>query len=295
MHKVLSNKWVIFSLVLPGFLLFLFAIFLPIFLSGYFGMTDWSGVGKPVFVGLKNFQKLLFDDPIFYHSLFNALKLGLGLILIQHPLSMLFAILLDKISGKAEKFYRAAFFVPNVISVVVTSAMWVSMFNPDYGLINAVLKAVGLGFLRNEWLGDEKTALGALIFICAWQGFGWAMLLYYAGLKGIPEELYEAAKLDGASWFNVYTRITFPLMTPVIRINITLAMIAALKTMETVFLTTGGGPGDRTQFLANYLYVKAFQSFEYGYGNAISVVFVIVCLLVTYLLNKYIKTDVGEY
>jgi raffinose/stachyose/melibiose transport system permease protein len=128
-----------------------------------------------------------------------------------------------------------------------------------------------------------------------WQGFGWGMLIYYAGLKGIPEEMYEAAEIDGADGIKLYTRITLPLIQPVIRVNVTLAVISALKQMETIYLTTNGGPGNSSQFLANYLYIKAFTSYQYGYGNAISVLFVVVCLLVTFILNKLLKQEIIEY
>lgn len=291
MNKALSNKLIIFSLVLPGLLVFLFATLSPILLSAYFGFTKYSGMGAPVYTGLDNYRNILLNDPTFWRSLGNALMLGLGLVFVQHPLSILFAILLDRLGGKGEKFFRTAYFIPCVISVVVTSAMWVNIFNSDYGLLNKVLDIVKLGSLKQQWLGDPGIAIWAIMVICSWQGFGWAMLIYYAGLKGISEELYEAARIDGSTGFHMYTRITLPLLYPVIRVNVTLAVISALKQMETVYLTTNGGPGDATQFLANYLYIKAFNSFEFGYGNAISILFVAICLLATVTVNRIFKTQ----
>ncbi|MFD1905301.1 carbohydrate ABC transporter permease [Paenibacillus rhizoplanae] len=143
--------------------------------------------------------------------------------------------------------------------------------------------------------GDSSTALISMLFILIWAGFGWGLLFYYAGLKGIPDDLYEAASLDGASGFRLHWRITVPLLSPVITVQITLAMITALKQMETVFLTTNGGPGDSTQFLAVYLYNKAFSASQYGYANAISILFIIVCLLATYLSNKLTRSDATEF
>lgn len=294
-HKILSDKKIIFLLVAPGLLIFTYAVFFPIILSIYYGMTEWSGIGKPIFIGLANFKEIILEDKIFWTSLKNALLLGLGFIFVQHPLCMAFAIILDRLGGKAEKVFRTILFIPCVISVVVTSRMWVGVYDPQYGLLNKLLDILHLSILKQQWLGDPKLVLWSLLIILMWQGFGWGMIIYYAGLKGIPEELYEAAKLDGASGIKLYTNITIPILQPVIRVNVTLAMISALKQMETVFLTTNGGPGNSSQFLANYLYIKAFNSFQYGYGNAISVLFVATCLIATVLLNKLLKRESIEY
>lgn len=295
MHKVLTDKKTILLLTLPGLFVYTFAILAPIFLSVYIGMTDWSGIDKPVFVGLKNFKTILFSDMTFWKSLYHALLLALSYLFIQHPIALTFAILIDKIGGRAEKIFRTIFFIPAIIPIIVTSRMWVSLYDPQYGLINKALDLFHLGFLKQQWLGDPKTVLASLIVIMMWQGFGWALLIYYAGLKGIPEELYEAARIDGATGFNLYTKITLPLLKPVIKVNFTIAIIYALKQMETVYLTTNGGPGDASQFIANYLYIKAFSSYQYGYANAISVLFVIITLLINILFLKVFKAENYEY
>lgn len=196
---------------------------------------------------------------------------------------------------KGERFFRTVYFIPAIISVVVTTRLWISVFSPKYGLLNKFLSLIGLGSLGTDWLSNIHTALGSVIFIVIWQGFGWAVLFYYAGLVGIPKDLQEAAKIDGASGLKLYTKVVIPLMMPVIKAIAVIGLISSLKQMETVYLSTGGGPGDITQFLANYLYIKAFVSGQYGYGNALSVLFVIICLLGTYLLDRFTRTDVGEY
>ncbi|MDP9750152.1 carbohydrate ABC transporter permease [Thermoanaerobacter pentosaceus] len=295
MNKVLSDKKTILLLCLPGILIYTFAILSPIILSIYLGMTDWSGIDKPTFVGLKNFNTILFSDVTFWKSLMHAVLLALAYLFIQHPIALMFAIFIDKIGGKAEKIFRTIFFVPAIIPVIVTSRMWVSLYDPQYGLINKALDFLHLGFLKHQWLGDPRTVLPSVIVILMWQGFGWALLIYYAGLKGIPEELYEAARIDGATGFKLYTKITVPLLKPVIKVNFTIAIISALKQMETIYLTTNGGPGDASQFLANYLYIKAFSSYQYGYANAISVLFVIVCLAINLIFQKIFKPETYEY
>jgi raffinose/stachyose/melibiose transport system permease protein len=191
---------------------------------------------------------------------------------------------LDKLQGKAEGFFRYIYFIPNVISVAVIAYLWKFIYNPDFGLLNNLLK--GLGYQgKINWFSAE-TAIWSVLIVLIWHGFGWGMLIYYAGIKNIDPVLYEASSIDGAGSKQSFLRITLPLMKPVIQINVTMAVISALKQMETVYLLTKGGPGDSTQFTANYLYLQAFKAFKYGYGNAIGVVFIIICLVVTVLLNR---------
>lgn len=283
MKKLYGNKLVILSLVLPGLLLFVFAILAPICLSVYYGFTDYSGMGTADFIGLANYKELL-HDKAFAISLRNSLLLAIGFICIQHPLAMIVAAVLDKLGGKGENFFRCVYFIPNVISVAVIAYLWKFIYNPDLGLLNNIIKAFG-GKGDINWFGTD-TAIWSVLIVLIWHGFGWGMLIYYTGIKNIDPTLYEAAAIDGASQTQTFLRITLPLMKPVIQVNVTMAVISALKQMETVYLLTNGGPGNSTQFAANYLYQQAFKAFKYGYGNAIGVVFIIICLIVTVLLNK---------
>jgi raffinose/stachyose/melibiose transport system permease protein len=248
-------------------------------------------MSKIRYVGIDNFTDILFRDPVFWKCLKNVLLLSLGLIAIQHPLCIFFAILIDSIAGQAERIFRAIFFIPCTISVVVTSKLWLNVYNYDFGLLNKVLDILNLGMLKQDWLGNPHLVLFSVLVIIMWQGFGWGMLYYYAGLKGISPELYEAAKIDGCGSINAHFKITIPMLKPIIRINMTLAVISAFKQMETIFLTTNGGPGNASQFIANYLYKKAFDSYQYGYGNAISVIFVVICITVTVVFEHVFKAD----
>ena len=284
--KLYSNKLVIFSLILPGLLLFLLAILAPICLSIYYGFTDYSGMGQAKFIGLENYLDLMSDET-FHRALINSLLLAIGFIVIQHPIAIVVAAVLDKLQGKAEGFFRCVYFIPNVISVAVIAYLWKFIYNPDFGLLNNILK--GLGYQgKINWFSAD-TAIWSVLIVLIWHGFGWGMLIYYAGIKNIDPVLYEAASIDGASPKQTFMRITLPLMKPVIQINVTMAVISALKQMETVYLLTKGGPGDSTQFTANYLYLQAFKAFKYGYGNAIGVVFIIICLFVTVMLNRIFR------
>lgn len=282
-RKLYSNKLVIASLVLPGILVFVFAILAPICLSIYYGFTDYSGMGALNFIGLDNYKTLLKDE-VLWTSLRNSLFLAIGFICIQHPLAMIVAAILDKLGGKAESFFRCVYFIPNVISVAVIAYLWKFIYNPDFGLLNNIIKAFG-GKGDTNWFSAD-IAIWSVLIVLIWHGFGWGMLIYYTGIKNIDPTLYEAASIDGADQKTTFFRITLPLMKPVIQVNVTMAVISALKQMETVYLLTNGGPGNSTQFAANYLYQQAFKAFKYGYGNAISVVFIIICLFTTVVLNK---------
>lgn len=283
MKKLYSNKWVILSLVLPGLFLFVFAILAPVCLSVYYGFTNYSGMGSYQFVGWENYKNL-FHDAAFGTSLRNSLLLAIGFIFIQHPLAMIVAAVLDKLGGKGENFFRCVYFIPNVISVAVIAYLWKFIYNPDFGLLNNIIKAFG-GKGDINWFNYD-TAIWAVLIVLIWHGFGWGMLIYYTGIKNIDPVLYEAAAIDGATQIQTFFKITLPQMKPVIQVNVTMAVISALKQMETVYLLTNGGPGNSTQFAANYLYQQAFKAYKYGYGNAIGVVFIIICLLVTVILNK---------
>lgn len=283
MKKLYSNKLVILSLVLPGLLLFVFAILAPICLSVYYGFTDYSGMGSYHMIGLENYKNLMHDSA-FWTSLRNSLFLAIGFICIQHPLAMITAAVLDKLSGRGESFFRCVYFIPNVISVAVIAYLWKFIYNPDFGLLNNVIKAFG-GKGDINWFSTD-TAIWSVLVVLIWHGFGWGMLIYYTGIKNIDPVLYEAAAIDGANQRTIFLRITLPLMKPVIQVNVTMAVISALKQMETVYLLTNGGPGNSTQFAANYLYQQAFKAFRYGYGNAIGVIFIIICLVATVVLNK---------
>lgn len=293
MTKLFGNKWAIFLMVLPGLAFLLFAMVVPVIMSVYYGMTDWSGIGKMNFIGFSNYADI-FKDGAFWISLKNAILLTIVTIFIQNPFAIVIGIMLLNCK-KGERAFRTIYFIPAVISIVVTTKLWVNILNPNYGLLNKFLKLIGLGFLKINWLSDVHTAIWSVILIVIWQGLGWAILFYYGGLVGIPKELQESARIDGASGIKLYTKVVLPLMRPVITSTLIIALISCLKQMETVYLSTGGGPGDVTQFLANYLYTQAFVAGKYGYGNALSVVFVIICVLGTVFLNRLFKKDVGEF
>ncbi|MGA2613647.1 MAG: sugar ABC transporter permease [Spirochaetia bacterium] len=291
MKGLFGNEKVSAALVLPGLLVIVFSLVVPIGFSAYFSLTDWAGFGKFHVVGLENYRQILVADPVFWRSLMNALILMIVTIFIQNPAAFAVAAVLSHITEKFSRFFRTVFFVPAVLSLIVVTKLWVNIFNPTYGILNKVLVAVGLKAIAVSWLSNPRTALGAVIWIIIWQGFGWALLFYYTGLMTVPREIEEATRVDGAGWLQAYLRVIIPFMFPVISAVLVIDVISCLKQMEMIFLSTAGGPGMLTQFVSVYLYQKAFSAGQYGYGNALSVLFVIVAVGITLVVQRLLRRN----
>ena len=242
-------------MVVPPMFLILFVIFIPILVSLYYACTNYSGMASNYkWIGLKNFIDIFTKDALFWRCLYNALSQAFWRILLLDTFCVVMAILLDYISGRMERVYRVLFFIPCTLTVVIVAKLWTQMYNPTYGLVNKVFKGLSLAQLAHNWLSDPNTALIAVHFMIIWSAFGWTFLYYYAGVKSVSEDLYEAALIDGCGRFRMYLNITLPLLKPVIAVCITMDLIASLKQMEIIMLSTGGGPGGTTMFLANYIY-----------------------------------------
>jgi raffinose/stachyose/melibiose transport system permease protein len=272
--------------MVPGLAVLAFSLIVPLGFSVYFSLTDSAGFGDYRNVGLDNYRVILTDDPVFWRSLRNALLLIAVTVFVQNPLAFVLAAVLSRLSARASRVLRTVYFVPAVLSLVIVAKLWVDMLNPTFGLIDKLLRAVGLEAIAMSWLSDPRTAVAAVIWIIVWQGFGWALLFYYGALMTVPRELEDAARVDGASRWQSYRHVVIPYIAPVIATVIVIDVISSMKQMELIYLTTAGAPGQLTQFLGNYLYQKAFVAGEYGYGNALSVVFVAVSLVLTGVVQR---------
>jgi raffinose/stachyose/melibiose transport system permease protein len=284
-----EHRGVIAALVLPGVAVLMFALVVPLGFSVYYSLTDWAGFGDYQRVGVANYREIFTDDPVFWRSLWNVLVLILVTIFVQNPIAFAVAAVLSHLSARVSRVLRTVYFVPAVLSLVIVAKLWVDIFNPNFGILNKALVAIGLKALAVSWLSNPHTALAAVIWIIVWQGFGWALLFYYAGLMTVPKELEEAARIDGASWFQTYTRVIIPYLAPVISAVIVIDVVSSMKQMELIYLSTAGGPGQLTQFVGVYLYQKAFVAGEYGYGNALSVLFVAVSIGLTLIVRRVLR------
>lgn len=289
MNSVLSNKKTICIFVLPTIIILSAIIFIPIAMSVRYSLLDWDGVSKGIFVGLDNYKNM-FADARFLHSVRNSLLYAFVSIVIQLPISLLLALILAA-GVKFEKFYRTVYFIPVIISTVVIGQLWIKIYNADYGLLNTFLQAIGQGNLAHDWLGQEDSALTSVFIPMLWQYVGYHMLIMYAGAKSISPDIYEAAKIDGASAVKTAWYITIPLLKPILKVCVTFSLIGALKVFDLVYVLTNGGPLYATEMPSTLMYTSIFDSFKYGYGSAISIFIIIECLVLTVLLDKLIKTE----
>jgi len=289
MDKILNNKKAIFIFVFPAMLLFVIAVILPIIISTYYSFLDWDGIGKASFVGIKNYMTLFVNNTDgFVKSVQNSFILAILSVVIQLPLALILALILAR-GIKGEGFFRTVYFIPVIISTVVIGQLFMKIYNPDYGLLNIILKNIGLGKYAHAWLADTKTALFATFIPIIWQYVGYHMLLMYAAIKSVSEEIYEAAKIDGASWFTMASQITIPLIKPILQVCTVFAVIGSFKSFDLIYVLTNGGPLHASEVPSTLMYSTIFNKYMYGYGSAMSTFIIVECLVFTLIIYKLFK------
>ncbi|MEY8356926.1 sugar ABC transporter permease [Lachnospiraceae bacterium 54-53] len=287
MEKTLSNRKAIFIFTFPALLIFLFIVISSIVMSFYYSMTEWDGISGKVFVGLDNYKSLFFHNTDgFLKALGNSLILaGLSIVGELVPATALAIILARGV--KWEGFFRTVFFIPVLLSSVVLGQLWGMIYNPTYGLLNSVLLKAGLIKSPAAWLGSPKTALACTFAVVIWQYIGYHMLLIYSGVKRIPQDIFEAAEIDGATRLQTAFRIIIPLALPTIKTSMVLAVIGSLKMFDLVYVLTGGGPNHATEVASTLMYTSIFKKNLYGYGSSMAIFIVLECLIFTILLNLW--------
>ena len=267
----------IFLFLLPGLLLFVSILIAPIAVSLYRSTFDWNGFSEGTFIGFDNYIELLTNGSIkFMTALKNSMILAFFSVFVQLSFSLFLALLLGR-RPKKERFFLSVFFMPVLISTVVIGQLWLKIYNPDYGVLNRFLDAVNLGSWKHVWVGDVKTALGAILVPTIWQYIGYHMLLMYAGVKGVSTDLREAAMLDGASPWQIDKYIVIPIIKPIIRVSVIFAVTGSLKTYDLVRILTEGGPFQTTEVPSTLLENMLFLRNRYGMGSTISVMLILLC------------------
>ncbi|MCA0172203.1 carbohydrate ABC transporter permease [Bacillus sp. RAR_GA_16] len=280
-----------FFFVLPGFIIYSVFFAGPTVAALFLSFTDWNGIAPTFnYVGFSNYTNMLTDDPIFVQSLGNNLKFTLGVLIFQTVLSLFFAMLLVK-NTKANIFYRAVYFFPTIVASVSVAFVWTFMYDPNIGVINNLLSAVGLESLAKSWLGDRNIAIYSLAFVQFWAHTGQMLIIFVAGLHAIPKELYEAAEIEGASKWQTFKSITWPLLAPSATIVVAYTTIQSFKAFDLVIAMTGGGPSYATEILSTFLYHEAFINFRFGYASAAAVIFMIIIAIVTVLQFRLLKSN----
>jgi raffinose/stachyose/melibiose transport system permease protein len=268
----------------PALLVYALVVLYPAISGVFYAFTDWSGIGEDMsFVGLANFRTLLGDEQAM-GSIGNTLLLTLAIVAVQNGIGLLLALGVHaKLRSRA--LLRVIFFAPVVVSPVMVAFLWKYIYNPDP---SAGLN--GLLGLDVNWLGDPSVALWSVAGMVVWQYAGYSMVIFLAGLEGVPKELHEAAMIDGAGTFQRFRYVTWPLLAPALTINMMLSTIGGLKLFDQIFATTNGGPGYATETLSTVLYKQAFVFGKFGYSTAIALVLALFVAAVSLVQVYYLRS-----
>lgn len=278
----MSNKWAIALYVLPAFILLAGLVYIPIFLTGYYGLMNWDGVGEMNFIGLDNYINLL-QDSKFWFSARNSFILALvstASLAIYLAISL---ILSGKIKGS--EWLRKIYLIPMLLSSVAIAQLWIKIYDPNNGMLNSLLSTLGFENLP-AWLAQRDTVLIAIIIAVIWQYAGFYIIIYSSALKGIPNSLVEAAQIDGANPIQIALKVKVPLISGVIKTTVVLAIVGSLKYFDLIWVMTGGGPNGASEVIASYMYKEAFSNYNAGYGSAIGFALLILSLLITVIIQK---------
>lgn len=276
-----DKRWALFFLspYIIGLLLFWIG---PVIASFLISFTDWELVGKPLWVGFENYKNL-FTDKLFIKSLVNTAYYTLLSVPLGMVLSLLLAVAMNQ-KLKGIVFFRTAFFLPHISSMVAVALLWKWIYNSEYGLLNYFIGLIGLS--PKNWLGNPKLAMPALVLMSVWKGLGYNMMIWLAALQGIPEDLYEAARIDGASKWQQFRNITIPLLSPTTFMLLILGIIGSFKVFEQSYVMTSGGPAHATYTLVLYIYSNAFEWLRMGYASAMAYILAIIIFIITIIQLK---------
>ncbi|WP_082235297.1 carbohydrate ABC transporter permease [Halobacillus massiliensis] len=277
--------------LLPALLLLGIFLFLPSLLTIYYAFTDYYLLtpDQRQFVGFSNFVQL-FSDPVFLTSFQNISVFVVCIIVVQVGAALGLALLINNNKSKGGLFLKVAFFSPVVMSLVVISVLWLYLLNPSDGLINSFLQGIGID--AQPFLTSPNQAIFAIVFVSAWQGAGYQMLIFLAGLQNITKEVYEAAKIDGANKWQSFLHITLPLLRPTTTLIMFTTLIAAFKLIIQPMIMTQGGPLNATMTPIYYIYQTGFTDRLVGYASAMTVVFGVLIAIVSFMQRKLAKEEI---
>ena len=282
-----------FLFVLPVVILFGAFVVYPMVDTVVMSFFTWNGFSSstPVFAGISNYVHVFTQDPVFWGAFRNTIIWVVLSLIVPTTLGLLLALGVNqRLFGR--NLLRSAFYIPAVIAPIAVATMWVWLYNPNSGLVDGILKAIGLGALAQDWLGNAHIALYAIFIAFVWQTAGFNMILYLAGLQNVPAELVDAAKVDGAGKFQTFRAVTLPAIRPTTVIVFVLTMISSLKVFDLIVGMTQGGPAQQTQVLALWSYTQSFGNHVFGLGNAIAtVLFALSLLLVVPYMIWTIRGD----
>lgn len=278
--------------VLPSFILIMAFCIIPIFMSGYFSFTSYNIMTPPKFVGLENYERV-FQDGYVADAAKNTLLYVLMTVPAQTILSLVFAAFLAyKMQNKTGGFLRSVMFIPVIASAVTAGTIWRIILNTEGGLLNNILNFFHLDSVN--WLGSTKTALISICIVAVWKNVGYFLVIYYAGIMGISKDLYEAAKVDGATSIQQFFKITLPMLKPITYLVVTLGIIWSFQVFDLAYLMTGGGPGRDTVTLVMGIYNAAFKQYKMGYACAMAMLLLLIVVIINVIENLFFKERKGK-
>lgn len=282
---VIKNKKAFLAFLLPGLLFYIVAVFYPIEESIRLSFMKWGGIGEKQFVGFQNYITM-FHDKVFYTAFLNNLIYLVIVVSMQLAIGLFFAILLTYMK-KYVTLVKTLYYVPCIITTVAITQLFRSIYSTEpMGLLNQFLQTIGLDGAVTSWLANVSTVLTAVSVPEGWRFTGIYMVIFYAALVSLDPSVYEAAKVDGATEFQILFKIKMPLIKDIILLTLTMCLTGALRGFDIPFLLTSGGPGNVSELMSTYMYKKAFSSNQYGYGSALAVFIIIESILVVYILRR---------
>jgi len=274
--------------VAPAAIIFSVFYIIPFIWVFQLGLYEWDGImPTKIFVGLGNFAEI-FTDKIWWQSMLNAGYITFIALTFQNALAFLLAWACDR-EIKAKNFYRVIFFIPPVLSEVVVGLVWQWILDGNYGLLNSWLVHLGFPQLAKNWLSDPQTALSAVAIVHCWKGFGWGFLIFLAGLQTIPRELYEAARVDGANAWHSFTKVTIPMMIPVVVLVAILTVLGTMQAFVLIIAMTGGGPAYHTQVPVLRILASMRGSSRFGYACAQGISFGVILMAISFIQYRFSK------
>ena len=293
-HAEGIRKKISYFYVFPAFLIYTAFVIVSIVWAGYYSFFDWSGVGEKIFVGFKNYIELLTQDQVFRATVGHTLIYTMINVAIQVFGGLLFAVLLSRIK-KGRTVLQTLYYIPVVISSVAICQIFTKLFSvTPTGIINHVLSFLDPSLKFMDWISNTQISLYVTAFVDAYKYLGLYMVIFYAALIGVPDELGEAALIDGANVWQEYLYVKIPYIKPVIIANCLLVLNGSLRSFEFSYLLTHGGPGNASELMTTYMYKQAFTSMKYGYGSSVAIMIVIICLVVGMLFRKMTGGDDNE-
>ena len=296
MNRKRSQGRFVFGCVAPAVILVILFMFIPtvnVFRMSLFRMGGITN--KKEFVGMQNFKTLL-GDRNFLEAMQNSIVIIVMVTICTIFLAVLFAALLSRGNFKGKNIFRVIFYIPNILSIVVIAGIFGAIYDPSNGLLNTFLRAIHLDGLAHQWMGDPKIVLYSVIFALVWQAIGYYIVMYMASMAAIPEDLYEAASLDGSTEIQTFFKVTLPLIWTNIRTTLTFYIISTINlSFLFVQIMTNGGPNGKTEVFLNYMYKQAYGAGVYGYGMAIGVVVFIFSFALAAIVNRITDREVLEF